>query len=77
MAQVPYSPVPAIAPTEAATPKPSVNAPAAAFGAAAGEAMSGLGRTLERTGDELFGRAIAIQNLNNETEARTQIVTIS
>lgn len=49
---------------------PRVETPFAAFGGASAEAMSKLGNTLERSGDELFQRAYAIQQLNNQSEAQ-------
>src|SRR6266568_181255 len=69
MPQVPYNPVPN-APNLVETPKVHVESPAAAFGGSVGEALSGLGRTLGHAGDELFQRALALQNLRNETEAK-------
>lgn len=70
MAQVPYSPVPTVAPSGMATPKGGVDAPLAAFGGATGAALSKLGQTAEHAGDELFTRAVAMQQLNNEAEAK-------
>src|SRR6266568_2270096 len=67
--QVPYNPVPN-APNLIETPKVHVDSPVAAFGGTVGEALSSLGRTLGHAGDELFQRAIALQNLRNETEAK-------
>lgn len=69
MAQVPYSPIPLVQPSDQGIAKPSVNAPLAAFGGATGEALSKLGSTVEKAGDEMFTRALAIQQLQNETEA--------
>src|SRR5258707_6985688 len=43
--------------------------PAAAFGGEVAQAVSGLGRTVAGAGDEIFSRAIALQNLQNEDEA--------
>lgn len=70
MPQVPYQPVPQIAPTEAATPRPQINAPIGAFGGEVAQAIQGLGAVTERAGNELFGRAVALKQLDNETEAR-------
>lgn len=70
MAKVPYVPIPDVAPVATQAPKPSINAPVEAFGSAEAEATSGFGKELERAGNELFQRAIAIQTLNNQTEAR-------
>lgn len=83
MAQVPYVPYPTERPGGPATPAVRVN-PGPAFGENIGHALAGvakgmgdmaagldrLGRTEEAAGDEIFKRALAIQQLNNETEAR-------
>lgn len=69
MAQVPYSPVPQVAPSSQALPSPSADVPAAAFGGDVAQAIGGLGKAMESSANELFGRAVALQNLNNETEA--------
>lgn len=70
MAQVPYNPVPQVQPTEAAIPGVRVNAPTEAFGGATARALEGLGGVTEKAGNELFQRAVALQQLNNETEAK-------
>ena len=70
MAQIPYSPVPTVAPSEAPTPGFRLNTPEGAFGGGVAGATEGLGRTISSTGNELFGRAMAMQQLNNEAEAR-------
>lgn len=70
MAQVPYSPVPQVAPTEQGAPRPQVNAPVEAFGGAIAHAVTNLGGSVQHAGDELFTRAVALQNLQNESEAR-------
>ncbi len=70
MAQVPYSPVPDVAPSDIATPRVSVATPEAAFGGATAKAIENLGTTVQGAGNELFGRAVALQQLNNETEAK-------
>lgn len=70
MPQVPYAPVPSVAPTEAATPAPGVPAPPEAFGLGIAQGLEKVGASLGQAGNELFGRAVALQQLNNETEAR-------
>lgn len=70
MPQVPYNPVPTVAPTERGTPSINVSTPAAAFGGTVGPALEHLGKQFEHTGDELFKRAIALQELQNDTVAR-------
>ena len=70
MAQIPYSPVPTVAPSEAPTPGFRLNTPEGAFGGGVAGATQGLGQSISSTGNELFGRAIAMQQLANESEAR-------
>ncbi len=69
MPQVPYQPVPSQVLADIPTPEMNPRIPAAAFGGEVGQALSGLGHTLEGAGTEIFSRALAMQNLNNETEA--------
>ena len=70
MAQVPYSPVPQVAPQDSPTPRMREDSPVGAFGGQVASAVENLGAVTERAGNELFGRAVALQQLNNETEAR-------
>jgi hypothetical protein len=70
MAQVPYSGVPSQTLEPIATPEMQPRIPTAAFGGEVAQAVSGLGKTLAGAGDEIFSRAIALQNLANETEAK-------
>src|SRR5882762_8322699 len=70
MPTVPYKPIPDQSPQATPTPYFHVNTPPAAFGANIGQALEGLGQMTEHAGNELFTRAIALQNLRNETEAR-------
>lgn len=70
MSQVPYTPVPSVSPV---TPLPGgihVDTPPAAFGTNIAQAVEGVGRQLEQGGNELFQRAVALQQLRNETEAK-------
>lgn len=67
MPQVPYSPIPQPG-QMIGTPKVSVNTPVAAFGGVVGQAIEGAGKGLEKFGDEIFHRAIALQDLKNESE---------
>src|SRR5580692_3382076 len=69
MPRVPYEPFATaqpISPGEGV----SVSTPGAAFGTNVGEALSRLGSTTEQVGNELFTRAIALQDLKNENDAR-------
>lgn len=70
MAQVPYVPYPTAQPESRGTPNISLNTPGAAFGENIGQAVEGLGHTLTHSGDELFNRALALQQLQNETVAK-------
>lgn len=70
MPQVPYQPFASEQASSQGAPSISVNAPVAAFGGATGQALSHLGAQLEKSGDELFNRAIAIQQLRDESLAR-------
>lgn len=70
MAQVPYQPYPTAQPTSPGE-QVSVSTPGAVFGENIGAALRQAGGTVEHVGDELFQRAIALQDLANETAART------
>lgn len=69
MPQVPYQPFTTAQPTSPGE-KESVSTPGAAFGENVGQALSNLGTTTEHAGDELFNRALALQELRNEADAR-------
>lgn len=70
MPTVPYSPVPTASPQPLGTPKLGVNTPIAAFGGTVAQALEGLGKQVEHSGDEIFRRAVALQDLKNETDAK-------
>jgi hypothetical protein len=69
MPQVPYQPYPNVSP-QAPGERISVSTPGAAFGENVGAALSHLGSSVDQVGGELFNRALALQQLNNENEAR-------
>ena len=69
MPQVPYIGYPTTQPIEPGE-QISVSTPGAAFGENVGAAIRGIGGQLEQSGNEIFGRAMAIQDLANETAAR-------
>jgi hypothetical protein len=73
VARVPYNPVPDIQP-QGGGESISVNTPPAAFGENIGNALQHLGSTVGDVGNELFSRAIAIQDLSNQTEARNKVI---
>lgn len=70
MPQVPYQNFTTAQPSSTGTPNVNVSTPAAAFGGNVAEAISGLGHSISHVGDELFTRAIALQQLQNETDAK-------
>ena len=70
MPQVPYTGVPDVVPQASGSRELTVRTNSNAFGDIVGQATQHLGRALEGAGDELFRRAIALQDLRNETEAR-------
>lgn len=70
MPQVPYSPIPTEQPSGQGAPTINIPANPDAFGVNIGQALEGLGKTVEGAGNELFGRAVALQQLSNETEAK-------
>jgi hypothetical protein len=69
MPQVPYQKFPTVDPSSPGEGL-SVNAPPAAFGENVARAVEGLGSTVGQVGNELFQRATALQELQNETDAR-------
>jgi hypothetical protein len=70
MAKVPYSPVAETTPVGGATPKISPETPPGAFGENVGQALTGFGRQMERSSDEIFARAMALQQIQEEADAR-------
>ena len=70
MASVPYAPVPTVAPDASPTRGLSIATSGAAFGEATAAALGNLGNVIEQSGDRLFRRAIAIQELKNDSEAK-------
>jgi len=70
VAQVPYNPVPQVTAQDIATPNVRVSGDSTAFGGAVAKAFQGLGQTLEHSGDQIWQRAVALQEVQNETAAR-------
>lgn len=68
--QVPYSPVPTADPSSRGTPEFRPQVPSEAFGVNIGQAVEGLGKDISHAGNELYTRAIALKQLENETEAK-------
>lgn len=69
MPQVPYNPVPDVAPQDVPAPGFHPNVPPEAFGTNIAQAVQHLGSTVSQVGDELWNRAVSIQEMNNETAA--------
>lgn len=61
--------LPSVAPQNIPTPRLRVDTPGAAFGTNIAQAIEHLGSTEGQVGNELFSRAVAMQQLRNETEA--------
>jgi hypothetical protein len=77
MPQVPYSPYPNVQEEAAPAAGPRVDTPGAAFGENIGQAIERFGGQVGQAGNELFGRAIALQDLDNENTARERVVGTS
>lgn len=70
MPQVPYSPVPQVQQQVNPVAGVHIDAPAAAFGGASAAGLGHLGQATTGVGDEMFKRAIALQQLDNDTQAK-------
>lgn len=69
MPQVPYQPIPDVAPQDTPIPTKRLDTPYAAFGGTIGAATEHLGQVTAGAGDELFQRAMAMQDLFNHSQA--------
>src|SRR5229473_5333315 len=70
MPQVPGL-VPDQTPSLGGTPDVNLAVPTDAFGGAVGHALSGLGHDIEGASDKIWAQAMNMQNLQNETEAKS------
>lgn len=70
MATVPYSSVPQVTAQDISTPSLRATPEANTFGAGVARAVQGLGQTLEHSGDQIWQRAVALQEVQNDTAAR-------
>lgn len=70
MAQVPYTPVPDVQPEDrvAQPPRLQIYTNPDMFGANIGRAIEQLGGTLQKSSEELFQRALAVQQIKNQAE---------
>ena len=71
--QVPYTGVPTVQPSFDATPSMSANLPVDAFGAGVANAVSHLGKAVEGAGNEIYSRAIAMQQINEQANAANAV----
>lgn len=70
MPQVPYTGVPSVAPGGVPLSRYHADVSAETFGGNVGAALSSLGGQLQRSGNELFERGVAMQELYNRSEAQ-------
>src|SRR5882757_9060201 len=70
MPQVPFSGVPSVAPSFDPTPRYVADARPESFGVNVANAVSGMGKTLDSAGGEIFSRGLAMQDLNNHSQAQ-------
>lgn len=69
MPQVPGL-TPSVSPSLGGAPELSLPVPVDAFGGAVGKALEGLGGAIEGASDKIWSRAMEMQNLQNETQAK-------
>lgn len=75
MPTVPYNPVPSTSPDSAPVPyRTDRGVTETAFGANIGQAISGLGREVEKTADVMESRILAQQKMINESAAKDSVV---
>lgn len=70
MPQVPYNPVPTVAPSGQGISSVGISSPPAAFGENIGQATSNIARALSTSADEFGKNALQFQNLLNESAAK-------
>ena len=75
--QVPYTGVPSVSPDLRPTPSVSVQSPLSAFGGATAEATERSGKTIGEVGNELYGRAIAMQELDQQAKAANSVAKLT
>lgn len=68
--RVPYNPVPEERPSNIAIPNVRIDTPAAAFGGASAAALERFGGQVERSASMLFDRAMELQKLKNDADAK-------
>src|SRR5882757_5244892 len=70
MPTVPYNPIPQEKPSNMGIPAVHVDAPIGAFGGGVAQATEVLGKQVDASGDMLFTRALELQKLKNDSEAK-------
>jgi uncharacterized protein YcbK (DUF882 family) len=71
MPEVPYKPFSTVDPIAGTgTGGFNIRVPEAAFGGQVNQAIASVGRTMEGVGDEIFSRALALQRVRNESDAK-------
>lgn len=68
--QVPFSGVPSVSPSDPSIPRFTADVSPATFGVNVYQAISHLGATADKVGDEIFARGQAMQDLYNHSEAQ-------
>lgn len=71
--QVPYSGAPSVAPQDAPIPNRQASAPPDAFGIGVGQSIQHLGAAQQGAGNELWNRAIALQQMNQQADAANAV----
>lgn len=69
MPSVPYSGAPSVEPSLVPTPRVQANVSGEAFGSSVAQAQGQVGKAIEGAGDEIFKRALDMQNLFNQSQA--------
>lgn len=72
----PYSPTPEVQQQQIGTPNLRIDTPVAAFGGASAAATEGLGQAESSAGNELFQRAVALQQLDNVAQANDTSIAV-
>ncbi len=70
---VPYTGAPQVAPEDRPVPYTQLNVPGAAFGLGKAEATQQLGGAFKEAGGEIYARAVAMQELNEQAKANEAV----
>jgi hypothetical protein len=70
---VPYSGAPQVAPEDRPVPYTQLNVPGGAFGLGRAQATEQLGGAFQQAGGEIYARAVAMQELNQQAEANEAV----